>query len=172
MAVFERSTSLPTELDTAWDFHHSVQGLLHVSPDWLSLQLEGMWDAEGTRVEQPSTATPLRTGAVVHLSMQPLGRGPRLHWRSRIDEANCGDGTAVLRDRMVEGPFDHWVHTHSLYADGDETVLRDHVEYRLTERRGGTVVDRAAVLGLDPMFRFRHRRTRSTLSGGWTGWDE
>jgi ligand-binding SRPBCC domain-containing protein len=64
---------------------------------------------------------------------------------------------------MREGPFPHWVHTHSFFADGDETLLRDRVEYRLPGGELGRRLGPVAYVGFEPMFRYRHRRTRDLL---------
>lgn len=162
MAVFERETLVRAPLERVWEFHRSIDGLVAVTPDWLGLRVEAVHQPDGS--EEPSGTLP--EGTEVELSVRPFGHGPRQRWRSRITAARLDDGAAILRDRMVSGPFDHWEHTHAMYETRRGTRLRDRIEYELRSVAGGGVVDRLAVTGLAPMFRYRHRRTRTLLEEG------
>ena len=82
---------------------------------------------------------------------------------SEIVERRVGDGSAQFRDRMVDGPFASWNHTHAFYAGDGDTIVRDRVEYELPGGAPGRVVARAMVLGMAPAFRYRHRKTRELL---------
>jgi len=64
---------------------------------------------------------------------------------------------------MRDGPFEHWAHTHRFVADGEETVLTDSVEYELPLGALGRALGPLAVVGFEPMFRYRHRRTKALL---------
>lgn len=186
MAVFDRETNLRAPLERVWAFHRSIDGLVAVTPDWLHLCVEGVDQPsyedqpsdvdqladQSADVDQSDDSRTLHLGTEVTLSVRPFGRGPRQRWRSRIEAARLEDGTAILRDRMVSGPFDHWEHTHAMYETRRGTRLRDRVEYELARVPAGTVVDAFAVAGLAPMFRYRHRETRRLLEeGGWRGWE-
>lgn len=166
MEVFEREVEVHAPLERVWAFHSAIDGLVAVTPDWLRLRVESVVHPE--HVENDRS---LAVGSEVELSVRPFGRGPRQHWRSTIEVARLETGSAVLRDRMVVGPFDHWEHTHAMYATENGTRLRDRVEYELRSVPGGAVADALAVVGLAPTFRYRHRRTRALLEGGWQGWD-
>jgi ligand-binding SRPBCC domain-containing protein len=95
--------------------------------------------------------------------MRPFGVGPRQGWTSVIVEREEGDGSAHFVDEMEGGPFRHWRHTHRFFADGDETVVNDRVEYRLPLGPIGDAVGPLARIGLEPMFRYRHRKTKELL---------
>ena len=95
--------------------------------------------------------------------MRPFGVGPRQQWTSVITEREPGDGTAMFRDTMEGGPFAEWEHTHSFYADGDGTVIHDHVEYQLPFGPLGRTLGPLAVVGLEPMLRDRHGKTKTLL---------
>jgi ligand-binding SRPBCC domain-containing protein len=69
----------------------------------------------------------------------------------------------MFRDEMRDGPFRRWIHTHSFFADGDETLIVDRVEYELPFGPLGRAVAPLARIGFEPMFRYRHRRTRELL---------
>ena len=78
----------------------------------------------------------LEAGSVVESSVRPFGVGPRQSWNS-----------------------------HMFDADDGETVVRDRVEYALPFGALGDALGPFARLGLAPMFRYRHRRTRDLLEG-------
>ncbi|PSQ64486.1 MAG: cyclase, partial [Halobacteriales archaeon SW_9_67_24] len=56
-----------------------------------------------------------------------------------------------------------WIHTHSFYADGGGTHVRDRVEYQLPFGDLRRLAGPFAVVGFEPMFRYRHRETRRRL---------
>ncbi|GAA0288073.1 SRPBCC family protein [Halobacterium noricense] len=157
MATFERELRVHAPLADVWAFHSTIDGLRSLTPDWLNLRVE-----EIERPDDEPEAHVLTAGTRIHASVQPFGVGPRQTWVSHITAREEGEDTAYFVDVMEEGPFPEWEHTHLFYADGDETLIRDHVEYRAPV---GGIGDEAARLGLAPMFWYRHRRTRDILDG-------
>ncbi len=169
MSVYERSVRVAAPLSEVWEFHSTPAGLTALTPGWMNLRVEAVRlpSAEGdggTETVAADEEPTLVAGSELDLSVRPLGVGPRQGWTSRIVDRRIGDGAARFVDDMVEGPFAHWEHTHSFYADGDETLLRDRVEYRLPGGRAGGALSPLAVVGFEPMFRHRHRRTRALLA--------
>jgi len=160
MAVYTRRTRVAAPLDDVWEFHSRVEGLEALTPSWMHLRVEAVRGPDGE-----SDPEVLETGSQIRLSMRPFGVGPRQRWVSRIVEREVGDATASFRDDMQGGPFPTWVHTHSFYADGPETVVEDRVEYELPGGPLGRAVGPLAVVGFEPMFRYRHRKTRDLLEG-------
>lgn len=158
MAVYERETKLRASLDDVWDFYSSADGLVALTPKWLHLRVESVVGPDG---EQQSST--LVEGSEIALSVRPFGVGPRQRTKSVIVERSREADAAHFRDRMVEGPFAEWLHTHAFEADGNETIVRDRVEYELPGGAPGAVAARAMVLGIAPMFRYRHRCTRQLL---------
>ena len=89
----------------------------------------------------------------------------------------------MFRDRQVQGPFSHWVHTHRFEPDGtDACILEDHLEYALPGGPVGHFLGRANVRQmLEAAFDYRHavtamdladhlgRRDRSPLTVALTG---
>lgn len=155
MATYQRQTRIEAPLAEVWAFHSRIEGLTALTPAWLHLRVERVVGPDGE--EDPEE---LLTGARIDLSVRPLGVGPRQRWTSRITERGRGEGWARFRDIMEQGPFDHWRHTHQFFADGDETVLVDRVEYELP--MAGSLGP-LAVVGFEPMFRYRHRRIKQLL---------
>lgn len=163
MATYRRSVRIHAPLEEVWDFHSTEQGLEALTPDWMGLTVESVIGPDG----EPDPDV-LEAGSELHMSVQPLGIAPRQSWTSVITEREERDGAAWFVDVMEDGPFAAWEHTHSFFADGDATVLRDHVEYELPFGVLGRTVAPLSGIGFAPMFRQRHQVTRELLeSGSW-----
>lgn len=160
MAIFERETLVRAPLDEVWEFYSAIDGLVALTPGWFGLRVESVTGPDGS-ADPPA----LIEGTTIDLSVQPLGIGPRQRTTSRIEEHRREDDVAILRDRMIEGPFAEWLHTHVFEAVDGGTLVRDRVEYRLPCGAAGRLAARAMVVGLAPTFRYRHRRTRELLEG-------
>jgi ligand-binding SRPBCC domain-containing protein len=158
MATYSRRTRVAAPLAEVWEFHSRVSGLEALTPEWMGLEVEAVRGPDGD--PDPEVLT---TGSQIRMSLRPFGIGPRQRWVSRIVEREESDGSAMFRDDMVGGPFATWVHTHRFYADGDETILVDEVEYELPGGPLGRALSPFAVVGFEPMFRGRHRKTKSLL---------
>lgn len=152
MNTYERDFRVGAALADVWAFYSTIDGLRSVTPDWMHLRVEDIERSDGEH-----DAHLLTEGTRVRLSLQPFGVGPRQRWTSRVVDREEGDGVAYFVDEMEDGPFPEWRHTHLVYGDGDETLVRDRVEYRTP---GGGPVDAVAGLFFEPMFRYRHRQTR------------
>lgn len=172
MATFRRSTRVQAPLDRVWEFHSTADGLEALTPDWFDLRIEAVEGPDGD--PDPDV---LDVGATLTSSIRPFGVGPRQRWTSEIVERQRTDEQAIFRDRMVDGPFATWEHTHRFVADptgsahdSDDaettTTVIDHVEYALPGGPLGRIADPFARLGFEPMFRHRHRRTRELLGTG------
>lgn len=158
MHTYERSVRVEAPFDDVWDFHSTEAGLEALTPDWTHLRIESVTGPDGE-----SDPEILEAGASIRASVQPFGIGPRQGWRSEITERERSDGTAFFRDVMHDGPFSHWEHTHLFYADGDDTLIRDRVEYELPVGPLNAVLGPLAIVGFEPMFIYRHRETKSLL---------
>lgn len=158
MAIYERETLVRAPLEAVWEFYSAIDGLVALTPGWFGLRVEGVTGPDGA-ADPPE----LVEGTTIDLTVRPLGIGPRQRTTSLIEERRHEDGVALFRDRMTEGPFEHWLHTHAFEAVDDGTLVRDRVEYRLPGGAAGRLAARAMIVGLAPMFRYRHRRTRELL---------
>jgi ligand-binding SRPBCC domain-containing protein len=165
MATYRRQTRVRAPLADVWAFHSRIEGLEALTPGWMGLSVEAVRGPDGT----PDPGV-LETGAEIEMALRPLGVGPPQRWTARIVARERDAGSAWFRDEMVDGPFDRWVHTHRFFADGDETVVDDRVEYALPGGAVGRAVDPLAVVGFEPMFRYRHRTTRRLLEGSGVDW--
>jgi ligand-binding SRPBCC domain-containing protein len=158
MPVFEREVRVAAPLEDVWAFHSTSRGLVDVSPGWMNLRVEATRGPDG----EPDPEV-LEKGAVVEASMRPFGVGPRQQWVSEIVARGKSEDSAMFRDIMTEGPFPEWSHTHRFVADGEDTVVSDHVEYELPGGPLGKLAGPFGDIGMAPMFRFRHRKTRELL---------
>lgn len=158
MAVYERETRVNAPLEDVWAFHATTDGLEALTPEWLHLRVESVVGPDGTKDPEELVA-----GTRIRLSTQPFGVGPRQRWVSQITERRRDEGAAMFRDVMIDGPFPEWVHTHSFFADGDATVVHDRVYYELPLGPLNRIATPFSVVGFEPMFRHRHRRTRASL---------
>ncbi|RJT05401.1 SRPBCC family protein [Halococcus sp. IIIV-5B] len=158
MPTYQHESRIRAPFEDVWDFHSGIEGLTEVTPAFMNLRVEASRGPDG----EPDPEV-LEEGATVDLSMRPFGVGPRQGWTSTIVERRESEGAALFRDEMSDGPFPSWTHTHSFYADGAETIARDRVEYRLPFGELGHLADPFAVVGFEPMFRYRHAETRRLL---------
>ncbi|AXR78385.1 SRPBCC family protein [Natrarchaeobaculum sulfurireducens] len=158
MPTYERQTRVRAPFEDVWEFHSRASGLEALTADWMGLRVESVIGPDGE-----SDPDVLEVGSELDVSIRPFDVGPRQHWTSVIVEREREDGTAVFRDEMVHGPFDRWVHTHSFFADGDETIVRDRVDYTLPFGPIGRLGTPFSGVGFEAMFRDRHRRTRTEL---------
>lgn len=158
MATYQRRTRVAAPFEAVWRFHSTSGGLEALTPGFLNLEIERVTGPDGEA--DPEV---LAAGSTVEASIRPFGVGPRQEWTSRILERTEDDGAATFRDEMVAGPFPRWRHSHRFFADGGETVVEDRVEYELPGGPLGTAASPLGVVGLEPMFRHRHRRTKELL---------
>lgn len=161
MAVYTRSVRVAAPLDAVWEFHSKIEGLETLTPGWMNMHVEDVRGPDG----DPDPEI-MDVGSVAVTSVRPFGVGPRQRWTSEIVERERSDGTARFVDTMSEGPFAEWEHTHLFYAEGEETIVYDRVEYALPGGGIGRAVSPFAWVGFEPMFRYRHRKTREVLESG------
>lgn len=164
MPTYDRRTTIDAPFEDVWNFYTRIEGLEAVTPDWFHLRVESVIGPDGE-----SDPEGLPAGTEIALSIRPFGVGPRQYTRSLITVRERAERWARFVDEMVSGPFPHWEHTHSFAAVGDRTVLWDHVEYAVPGSdlaRVGRIAELGAPLadvGLETMFRARHRATKAHL---------
>lgn len=153
MTTYRRSVWVDAPLERVWAFHSTIAGLRALTPGLLGLQVVAIrGDDDGTLV----------TGSEIDLRMRPLGVLPASAWTSVITDREASSQRCWFIDVMRGGPFDHWQHVHTFEAVDGGTRIEDVVTVRL----GGPLaplVSPAALIGLVPMFRYRHGQTRTQL---------
>ncbi|QLH82667.1 SRPBCC family protein [Halosimplex pelagicum] len=158
MPVYEREVVVDAPFEDVWKFHSGASGLEALTPDWMNLRVESSVGPDGD--PDPDV---LEAGSRVESTVAPFGVAPRQRWVSAIVAREEGDGQAFFRDEMRAGPFPEWVHTHSFEAVDGGTRVHDHVEYELPVVRG--LFGPLGWVGFEPMFRYRHRKTKELLEG-------
>lgn len=158
MPVFSRQTRVRAPFEEVWDFHSRSEGLEKLTPAFMRLRIERIVDSSGEL--DPDY---LFEGARIDATVRPFGIGPRRGWTSVVVDRSTSPGAAEFVDEMKDGPFPHWQHTHSFYADGSETLIRDRIEYQLPFGSLGRVAGQFGDVGFEPMFRYRHRKTKEIL---------
>ena len=158
MPTYERAIWVNAPLSTVTEFHSTADGLVALTPSWADLRIESVTGPDGEA--DPDV---LDTGSTVTTSVSPLGLLPRQQWVSEIVERTVGDDVAGFTDVMAEGPFPHWRHSHRFVADEGGTIVYDRVQYRLPGGPIGEALGHFGFLGFEPMFRYRHRKTKELL---------
>jgi ligand-binding SRPBCC domain-containing protein len=142
MGSFQRSIVIQAPVETVFRFHEREDALQLLSPAF------------------PPVRVIQKTGGIEPGSRVELKIGP-LAW---IALHTGYEKNRLFIDEQIEGPFARWIHRHEFEAVGEATRLTDRIEYRL---RGGQWVNCllgwTVQLGLQRMFRYRHRMTRRYL---------
>jgi ligand-binding SRPBCC domain-containing protein len=159
MATYERETYVEAPLSKVWEFHSQVDGLEALTPGWMGLSVRRVRGPHGE-----SDPEVLESGSEIEMELRPLG-GPTRSWTSLITDRRKEEDRAVFKDVMRDGPFRRWTHVHQFLAEGTGTRIRDTVHYELPGGKLGRLVGPTAIVGFEPMFRYRHRRTKELLEG-------
>lgn len=158
MPTYQRSVRVRAPFESVWDFHSRIEGLEALTPDFMHLTVQAVRGPDGDL-----DPVELVAGTEIDMQLEPFGvLGPQT-WTSVITDREASRGAAYFVDEMRDGPFPEWRHTHSFFADGDETLVRDRVEYQLPLGIVGDALGPLGRVGFEPMFRDRHRRTKQVL---------
>nr|ABQ75825.1 hypothetical protein [uncultured haloarchaeon] len=159
MTVYHRRTTVEAPFSQVWEFHSQISGLEALTPSWMFLSIDSVHYPEPSAAQSKT----LVRDSEIEMSMRPLGVLPRQHWVSRIIARERNDTTGYFIDKMIGGPFQQWEHTHRFFADGEQTILDDQVEYQLPGGRLGRRMSVLGLIGFEAMFRGRHRTTKALL---------
>lgn len=101
-----------------------------------------------------------------------MGPGTLIRYRLRVHGMPVSWLTAIREwrpphrfvDEQLTGPYALWHHTHAFEADGDETIMRDVVRYRIGLGPLGAVANALLVRrDLAAIFDFRAQRVRDLV---------
>jgi ligand-binding SRPBCC domain-containing protein len=103
-----------------------------------------------------------------------MGPGTLIRYRLRVHGVPLGWLTEITRwepphrfvDEQRAGPYALWQHTHTFEADGDETIMRDVVRYRIGFGPVGVLANALVVRrDVERIFDYRAQRVAQLLSG-------
>lgn len=117
----ERELLVPRPLHEVFPFFSDPRNLESITPPWLSFRVR----------EAPG---------------EPLQEGSRISYRLKLHGIPFGWTSLISKweppytfvDEQLRGPFRLWRHTHSFESVGDETLVRDKVDYAMV---GGRLIN-------------------------------
>ncbi len=112
--ILERTTRVPLPLAEVFPFFADARNLARITPPAMGFQICNTEPLE------------MRQNLLIDYKLRLCGIP--LRWRSAITEWNPPHSFV---DEQVTGPYATWIHRHEFAADGDATVMRDVVRYRL-----------------------------------------
>jgi ligand-binding SRPBCC domain-containing protein len=104
-----------------------------------------------------------------------MGRGTLIRYRLRVrgvpiawlTEIQAWEPPHRFVDEQRKGPYAMWHHTHTFVADGDETIMRDVVRYRVGYGPLGVLANALIVRrDVEAIFDYRAERVPHLLGGG------
>lgn len=145
-----RSQRVPRPLPEVFAFYANAENLEVLTPRFLRF-----------RILSP---TPIEMRAGARIDYQLTLFGVPLRWRTRITAWEPG---VRFVDEQESGPYASWRHTHTFEADGDGTLIHDHVAYALPFGALGTLAHRLVIRRtLGRIFDFRHDAVARVFGGG------
>jgi ligand-binding SRPBCC domain-containing protein len=112
--TLRRQQRLPGTPEHVFGFFADARNLEAITPPLLRF-----------RVVEPE---PVVMGAGTRIRYRLRIRGVLVHWHTAI---TLWEPPHRFVDEQLDGPYALWHHTHTFEADGDETIMRDVVRYRI-----------------------------------------
>lgn len=139
--VFVHRSRIPAPAAAVFAWHERPDAFDRLTPPWAD-------------VESLEHSGGIKNGArrVLRVKVGPVTR------RWVLEHRNYEPGRQ-FRDVQIEGPFQHWEHTHLFEPDGDEACyMEDRIAYRLPGGMLGRLLGASFVKGqLQRLFEYRHR---------------
>ena len=125
--VYRLTTELrvAAPLDDVFAFFADAFNLEAITPPWLNFRV--------------LTAPPIDMREETLIDYKLRLHGLPIRWRTRIE---VWEPPLRFVDRQLRGPYRLWRHEHTFVAEGDETLVRDQVDYRVP---GGSLIHRLFV---------------------------
>jgi ligand-binding SRPBCC domain-containing protein len=148
MQHFVKESQFRASPERLFAFHERPDALALLTPSW-----------QKTEVLVPPTSLAAGTRVKLRTRVGPF-------WQNIEAEHVSYEKGRSFADRMVKGPFRHWLHHHLISASEGGSMLRDEIEYELPlgalgQLGGGWFVRRM----LEKLFAYRHDVTRRYVDG-------
>ncbi len=149
MPLLEREAMIPAPCREVFAFFEDPRNLEKITPKRMGFSISEIDDL------------PIKRGfRIVHSIKWP---GLPLKWVSLIEEYDPPRG---FTDVQAKGPYRLWRHTHSFEDLGEQTLMRDRVQYELPFGILGSLAHRLVVARqLKRIFDYRARRIRKLFAG-------
>lgn len=143
--VLKQEQRLAAPLEQVFPFFARPENLERLTPDFL-----------GMKVLTPSPI-PMHIGAIIDYVVSL--NGVPMRWTTCISEY---DPPHRFVDVQIKGPYSYWHHTHTFEADGNDTIIRDEVNYLLPFGPLGKIAREVVVRRqLETIFNYRRHYLES-----------
>lgn len=138
--LLTREQKIPAALNEVFEFFSRAENLGKITPEYLSFEI-----VEGI-------GSPMEAGAQIRYRIRILGIP--MFWHTEIQEFVENQ---KFVDIQLKGPYRTWIHTHEFVPDGNETIMKDTVEYSLSFGFVGRLVHALFVrFMLQKIFNYRY----------------
>lgn len=146
---FVKESVIEASAERVFGFHEAPDAFERLQPPW-----------QTTDIVQPPTSLEVGTRVELRIKVGPI-------WQTLVAEHVAYEPGRMFADRMIEGPFAHWLHRHVVTPiDPDRCTLTDDIEYALPLGWLGRIVGGPfARRQLERMFEYRHDVTRRACEG-------
>src|SRR5262245_58905297 len=139
---FLKSSHIAAPASRVFAFHEAPYALQRLTPP-----------CQRTTIVQPPRSLEKGTRVIIKTWLGPI---PQTIVAEHVEY----EAGRMFADRMIRGPFKHWLHRHIVTPEGDGSVLTDDVEYELPFGPLGKLGARFARRELERLFAYRHDVTR------------
>ncbi len=148
--VFERTQTLPTTIDEAWDFFSDPGNLVKITPPAMNFRI--------TSAPQDSTYA----GQIITYTVRPL-LGISMDWTTEITHVSQPH---FFVDEQRFGPYRFWHHQHFFREVDGGVEVRDLVHYLLPHDQLAWLINRLIVAPrLKSIFDFRRSALQVIFPG-------
>lgn len=144
---FEKSSVIPTDASSLWEFHLGPEALEHLSPWWM-----------GLRVLDPGQGVADNSLVRAEVGLWPI----RLSWEA----LHCGViPNRSFTDIAINSPFRFWVHQHLIEPiSTTHSRLTDVIWFLAPAWIPGFIARPTLKIALRALFEWRHFKTRKTVN--------
>ena len=147
MPIFklEASQTLPTAIESAWDFFSDPHNLAVITPPEMRFEITG------------ELAPAIHPGLIITYRLTPLPLLPlRVSWATEITQV---DAPYFFADDQIAGPYALWRHEHHFQEVEGGVLASDQVHWSLPlDPLSSPIADFAVVPQLRRIFSFRAKK--------------